>query len=168
MSTVKLRAGAEIHTTSPEEMRAIVQEENAFLRAGLRGIKPAFIPRIMNGVAAGGVLTIGQQAPSGPFGPTQGQMWSIRRLMVTGLTAGATPDVVALYYDDSFTVQQWLFYGTLGGYTYKWGRGEVTMQPGHVMIFRSVGAFAATGTIQVSGQYDILPAEESGRLAVGS
>jgi hypothetical protein len=168
MSTIKLHAGAELHNMSPEEFRGIVKAENTQLRSGLRAIKPSFIPRIMNGVAAGGVLTIGQQAPSGPFGPAQGQMWSIRRLVVSGLTAGATPDVVALYYDDSFTVAQWTFFGSLGGYQYKWGRGEITMQPGHVMIFRNVGAFAATGTVQISGQYDILPAEESGRLAVGS
>jgi hypothetical protein len=160
MSAVKLHAGVELHNMSPDEFRGIMREQQAWERSQLRGIKEGMrIPYSLQAVAVGGVLSLGE---SQQFSPNEGYVWSIRRLVVNGLTAGATPDVVNLYLNDAFNQAEWQFNGNNFGYG--WGRGELTMNSGHVLFIR--GTIAATGTISLAGQYDEYPAEMAGRMAV--
>lgn len=147
---------------SPDEFRGILREQSAWERASLRGIKEGMrFPYSYQGVAVGGVLSLGQ---SQQLSPNEGYVWSIRRLVVNGLTAGATPDVVNIYFNDAFNQAEWQLNGNSNGTA--WGRGEVTMNSGHVLFIRSVGTFNATGTISIAGQYDEYPAELAGRMAV--
>lgn len=160
MSTVKLHAGAELHNMAPDEFRDILREENAIERARLRGIKQGMrIPYSLQGVASGGLLVIGQAAQ---FSPQEGYVWDLRRLVVNGLTAGATPDIVNIYLNDAFNQAEWQLNGNSNGTA--WGRGEFSMNSGHVLFVRSVGSFAATGTISLAGQYDEYPAEMAGKI----
>jgi len=162
VSTVKLHAGVELHNMSPDEFRGILAERSAADRAALRGIKhAAYFPKSYQGKASGGVLQLGEAQQ---LSPAEGYIWAIRRIVLTGLTAGATPDVVNLYFDDSFSQAQWQFDGNHFGYG--WGRGEMTIGSGQALFFQSVGTFNATGTIFLGGQYDIVPAEMAGKLVL--
>jgi hypothetical protein len=162
MSTIRLHAGAELHNMSPDEFRGILREQSAWERADLRAIKEGMrFPYSFQGTASGGVLQIGETQQ---FSPNEGYVWSIRRLVVNGLTAGTTPDIVNLYLNDAYNQPEWQFNGNAFGYGF--GRGELTMNSGHVLLFRSVGTFAATGTISIAGQYDEFPAEKAARMVV--
>ena len=166
MASVKLHAGVELHNLSPEEVRGIVAEEGAVERARIRGIKSAQLPRSFGATPTGGVFTLGTTTPgpSGWFGPDQGFIWYVSRLVVNGLTAGATPDVINLFFDDSFSQVQWQFNGNNFGYTFS--RAEMLLIPGQTLVFRSGSPFATTSYVSVAGQYWIIPAEMSGKLVV--
>ena len=166
MASVKLHAGVELHNLSPDEVRGIVTEEGAVERARLRGIKGAQLPRSFGATPTGGTFTLGTTlpGPSGFYGPDNGYIWFISRLIVNGLTAGATPDVINLFFDDSFSQIQWQFNGNNFGYTFS--RSELLLNPGQGLMFRSGSPFATTSYVSVAGQYWIIPAEMAGRLVV--
>jgi len=166
MASVKLHAGVELHNLSPDEVRGIVAEEGAVERARLRGIKRAQLPRSFGATPTGGTFTLGTTlpGPSGFYGPDNGYICYISRLIVNGLTAGATPDVINLFFDDSFSQIQWQFNGNNFGYTFS--RSELLLNPGQGLMFRSGSPFATTSYVSVAGQYWIIPAEMAGRLVV--
>ena len=166
MASVKLHAGVELHNLSPDEVRGIVTEEGAVERARLRGITGAQLPRSFGATPTGGTFTLGTTlpGPSGFYGPDNGYIWYISRLIVNGLTAGATPDVINLFFDDSFSQIQWQFNGNNFGYTFS--RSELLLNPGQGLMFRSGSPFATTSYVSVAGQYWIIPAEMAGRLVV--
>lgn len=160
MSTVKLHAGVELHNMSPDEFRGVLREEAAWDRARLRAVKEGMrIPYNLQATAVGGVLTLGQAQQ---FGPHQGYVWGIRRLVVNGLATGATPDVVNIYLNDAFNQIEWQLNGNQFGSTF--GRGEFTMNPGQILLVR--GTISATGVISLAGQYDEYPAEMAAKMAV--
>jgi hypothetical protein len=74
------------------------------------------------------------------------------------MTSGATPDVLNMY-RNSITGQPplWQFNGNTFGYTFS--KGEMTLSPGDSLKFASVGTFAATGVIRVTGELMQVPAE---------
>jgi len=135
----------------------LAQEEQ---RAKLRGRKPGFRMPLVTGRATGGVLALGQLGQNPLQGPDQGYAWSVRAIIIEGLTTGATPDVVNIVRSDGRLF--WQLNGNSPGQT--WGRGERILYPGEFLTYASVGTFAATGTIICSGECDQVPAELYGEL----
>ena len=140
------------------QLTAYIQAEQDLYR----GVKWMRLP-LMQGTPSGSALSIGEGAGQ-ECGPEEGYFWALRRLVVAGLTSGATPDVVNLYRGTSS--QQggllWQFNGNNFGYTF--GRTELTLMPGDRLALVSVGTFAATGQITLSGELNSVPAEMMGKL----
>jgi hypothetical protein len=125
-----------------------------------RGLKWMRLPQLVTGKMTGaGPTTIGQL---GQVGPEQGYMWSLRRLVVTGLTAGATPDIVNLFFNDGATQIEWQFNGNNFGYTF--GRFELCMRPGDIALLQNGNTIVSTANIVLSGELMEVPAEIVGRL----
>jgi len=153
---------------SVDATRQSVDKQTDFWSDYYRGIKWMRLPLTLQGKAVGGVLNLGQENPNTQegqvLGPEQGFCWSLRRLIVDGLTSGATPDVVNLFRSTS-TGQPalWQFNGNNFGYTC--GRLEMVLWPGNTLQLISVGTFAATGTVRLSGELIEIPAEQLAKLA---
>ncbi len=154
-----IQGGARVDIPSQAEISAIVAAQ---LREHMRGIKPMRLPQL-SGKAVSSALSIGQAQQ---VGPDSGYAWAITRLVVSGLTTGATPDQVNVYVNDNSGNQQplWNLNGNNFGYTF--GFLQVTIRPGEILMLASVGTFAATGTIVLSGEAVEVPAEMIGKLAV--
>jgi hypothetical protein len=161
MPSTVLRAGVELDIPDKQEIRGIVsQEMRQFYQ--LRGVKWMRLPQL-SGVPSGSALQIGAAQQ---IGPDQGYAWCLRRLVVTGLTSGATPDIVNLFFNDPGTVQPiiWQFNGNNFGYTF--GKLEITMRSGDTLYLKNQGTLAATGTIFLAGELVEMPAERLGELAL--
>lgn len=131
-------------------------------REKLRTVKAIRLP-LVRGVAAGSALTLGGDtnttAGQAPVGPDLGYVWSIRHLVIEGLTTGATPDVLNILRNNRIIWQ-------LNGNTFAqtWGRGEIVLHSGETLQYVSVGTFAATGTIIVHGMAEQVAAEQIGKF----
>lgn len=99
---------------------------------------------LIQGQAVGGALNI--QSTVGPY---QGYAWDIGLLGISGLTPGATPDIVNMSFGGGPNVPWWQFNGNSFAYTFS--RGQLIMLPGETITLQSVGAFAATGLITMFG-----------------
>jgi hypothetical protein len=158
MATFKLRAGADIETLTHGEMRDALAEHRREQRADARGFKWMRLPEFLIGKAAGGQLSLGLAAGETRVGPNQGYVWSLSRLVVDGLTSGATPDVVNLYRNDNTTGPPlWQFNGNNFAYTF--GKMQVTLLSGDSLTLVNVGTFTATGQIRITGELWELPSE---------
>jgi hypothetical protein len=144
------------------ELQKQMEIQNQLIIQQLRGIKWMRLPLTLQGTASGGALNLGE-ASGQVLGPKPGYLWSLNRLVVDGLTTGATPDVVNLYRSSS-TGQPplWQFNGNTFGYTFS--DLNVTLMGGDTLNLISVGSFAATGTIRLSGELLEVPAEMVGKL----
>ena len=146
-----------VHATGQKVIDLIKAEQDLY-----RGVKWMRLP-LIQGTASGSALSMGESAGQ-ECGPDEGFFWAIRRLVVAGLTAGATPDVVNIWRGSSS--QQggllWQFNGNSFGATF--GRTELTLMPGDRLQVNSVGTFAATGQITLSGELNQVPAEMMGKL----
>lgn len=96
----------------------------------------------------------------GPVGPDLGWTWHLRLMVITGLTAGATPDVVNVLAGQQRVI--WQLNGNQ--FCQTWGRGEQIIFQGETLGAASVGTFAATGQIQVFGTYEQIAGERGGVL----
>jgi len=150
-----LYGGGRVTLPSAEEISALITAEQ---REQLRGVKVMRLPQIY-GKASGSALSIGSAFQ---VGPDSGYLWSLCRVVITGMTTGATPDVVNLYVNDTGSQPLWQFNGNNFGYTF--GKAEAVVNPGEIILLQSVGAFAATGTITMSGSMIELPADMQGKL----
>jgi hypothetical protein len=161
---VKFDLGAEADMLSPAEHKQHLGDAfTAFTAERWRGVKHMRLPELQ-GTAAAGVLSIGSTVPRS--GPREGFCWSIRRLVVGGLTTGATPDIVNFYFNHTAggaAVPVWQLNGNQFGQTF--GRLELTMYGGDILIAASLGSFAATGQITVTGELIECPAEMITKLA---
>lgn len=179
MARFKFDVGAEFDTLTKDELDGALRDRDARQRSALRGIKPGMNLPPLQGFPVAGVLDIGgdantsqvagsfagQPAWSGHIvGPAQGNAWSIRRLAVSGLTTGATPDIVNLILYGHDRDAQWQFNGNNFAYTF--GRGELPVRAGEGLRLVSVGAFAATGLIRLTGSLDQAPAEMFAELII--
>ena len=163
MAGYTIAGGSTFETATPAEVRQIVAEERAIEEArereAFRGIKWMRLP-LLTGTAASSALSIGQASQ---VGPASGYVWSLRRLIVNGLTSGGTPDVVNLFSNSAGTsIPLWQFNGNNFGYTFS--KGEMTLRPGEILLLASVGTFAATGQITLSGELIEVPAEMLAKL----
>jgi len=159
MGLQTVRGGGQIDIPTRQEIAEIV---SAQLREAYRGVKYMRLP-VMSATPANSAVTIADKS-SGVIGPEQGYAWSLRRIVVDGMTTGATPDVINMY-RNAATAQPplWQFNGNNFGYT--WGPLEMVLQPGDSLKFTSVGTFAATGVIRVTGELIEVPAEMLAKLA---
>lgn len=144
---------------STDAVHAEMQHQTRILMAQYAGEKWLRLP-LLQGRAVGGALNLGSTQQVGPL---SGFAWSIRRLVVSGLTTGANPDIVNFFWNDPSTQFVWQLNGNSPGSTF--GRLELVARPGEMLYVQSQGAFAATGLITVSGELTELPAEQLMKLA---
>jgi hypothetical protein len=142
-------------------------------RQAARGRKYARLNPPVMGVASGGVLQIGGDfTNAGPQGtliaapqPRAGYAWAMRRMAVSGLTIGTTPDIVNLHrktpnvnsLPSGTSSGVWQFNGN--NYAYTFSFGEMVFLEGETPVLTSVGTFAATGTVTLSADYLEVPEE---------
>jgi hypothetical protein len=160
MPKTVIRAGVELDIPDRHEISSIVgQEMRQFYQ--LRGLKWMRLP-ILQGTPASSALTLGEGLH---VGPQSGYAWSLLRIVVDGLTSGATPDVMNMYRNSTTgTAPLWQFNGNNFGYTF--GRLEMTLMSGDELMFANVGSLAATGLVRVSGELVEMPSEKLAELAV--
>ena len=177
MAKFRFDVGAEFDSLTADEMAGLLEKQNERQRTLLRGVKAGMNVPPLQGYPVAGVLNIGGDVvatiASGPLigqsawsghivGPTQGNDWQIRRLAVSGLTTGGTPDIVNLILYGHDRDPQWQFNGNNFAYTF--GRGEMILRAGEGLQLVSVGTFAATGLIRLTGSLDQAPAEKFAEL----
>jgi hypothetical protein len=121
----------------------------------LRGVKIIrFVPVEVTG--ANPLVILGDQFA---LTPDQGYVWSLKLLVIEGLTRGGTPDVVQV------TRGQRIIWELNGNqYAQSWGKGDQVLNSGETLGFQSVGAFASTAKIIIHGHAWQVPAEEIGKL----
>lgn len=157
MPKITLQGGMHLEVPNRDENRediARVMDERELVAA--RGFKWMRLPE-MYGTAASSALNLDEAHGTVVVGPEQGYAWALTRIVVDGMTAGATPDVLNMYRNSTGTAPLWQFNGNNFGYD--WGKLRVTLGPGDVLQFASVGTFNATGRIRVSGELIEVPAE---------
>ena len=130
------------------------QEKLAGIKAGMR--LPVINVKGANPFTAGGDSTANTPLQK----PDEGRAWYLRHLVITGLTTGATPDVVNILRGNTVI---WQLNGNQFAQT--WGKSDIKIAPGESLAYQSVGTFAATGNITITGAVDDYPAEKIGMAA---
>ena len=160
MPEITIQAGAKLFVPNRADLDDAVQAgiEADRLREAARGYKWLRLPETLRGTPAASALTLGV-GKGQVVGPQQGYAWTVRRLVVTGLTASSsTPDIVNFFLNDRFSGPVWWqLNGNSFGATF--GRSEMVMMPGDTLSLQNSGNLAATGTIIVSGDVEEIPAE---------
>jgi len=159
MPQIRLQAGMNLFVPDRGDLDDAVQAgiEADRERERARGYKWMRLPTTLSGLIASSAIQLGV-AKGQVCGPEQGYAWTLRRLIVTGLTTGTTPDVVNLFLNDRFSGPPiWQFNGNNFGYTF--GRSEMVLMPGDTLSLQNVGTIAATGTVTLSGELEEVPAE---------
>lgn len=128
----------------------------------VRGRKPVIFGPLE--AAGANPFTMGGDTYTGGMviGPQEGYVWSIRLLIIEGLTTGATPDVVNFRRHNAQGRIIWNLNGNSFGTTF--GRGEQLLFGGQTIFVQSVGTFVSTSTIVLHGLAENLPAERIGEF----
>lgn len=148
MALSRFEMGAEFDTLTQTELdrtmhERLAQQAQDFFREMARGIK-YLRPGPFTTTVANSTFTI--DGSTSPIGPREGFVWSVRRMVVWGLTAGATPDIANLYRNHATAgIPIWQFNGNNFGYTF--GKTEMLLQPGEHLDLTGSGTIAATGQI---------------------
>jgi hypothetical protein len=121
----------------------------------LRGVKVIRLP-LISVTGANPLLISGDQFG---VGPDQGWVWSLKLLVIEGLTRGATPDVLQITRQGRII---WELNGNV--YAQTFGKGDQILYPGEFLGAQSVGAFASTAKIIIHGAAWQVPAEEIGKI----
>ena len=146
------------HESREAFMADVAEVQNARDRERARAFKWMRLP-IYTATPASSAVTIDSASNGGlELGPEQGYAWSVRRIVIDGMTTGNTPDTINMY-RNAITSQPplWQFNGNNFAYTF--GRLELVLMGGDALKFANVGTFAATGLIRVSGELVEVPAE---------
>jgi hypothetical protein len=163
VALVRFDVGQSADIPSLGEHNSMLRNElAAFERNRESGKKWMHLPPLQ-GIPTGGSLLLGQAAPI--CGPRDGYFWSVTALIVTGLTSGATPDILNFYLNDTrggAAPIWWQLNGNQFGETFS--RGQRLIMPGETLLAASSGTFAATGTITVTGDLEEVPAVMQGRI----
>lgn len=163
MPQVELKAGVKFDVLSKGELDSSLMHYFAAREtARLRGLKYMRLPEYLSGKASSSAISLGIERGQKPVGPGEGYAWTFRRLLVNGLTSGASPDVVNLYRGSSGTQPLWQFNGNSFAYTF--GKGDIVLLGGETLALASVGTFSATGQVTLSGELIEVPAELLGKL----
>jgi hypothetical protein len=159
---VKLDFGAEVDFLTKDELdSALATAFDQAELARIRAVKWMRLPESVTGKAVSSALSLGESTGQ-VCGPRSGYVWSVRRLVVTGLTSGSAPDVVNLYRGTGAGPVVWQFNGNSFGYTF--GKGQMTLNGGETFALASVGAFASTSQITLSGEVVEAPAELAAKV----
>ena len=166
MAKVKLSAGAEIDLLSPAEFRDGLASD-AELReiAALAGIRYMPDLQFLIGKAASSAISLGVDKGNPFVGPESGFIWSLSRLVVTGLQSGATPDTVIIQKNTTSTAAPtfWEFDGNHSGATF--GKLQLVLNGGDSLCLINSGTFNSTSTIILTGSAIEVPAQLAGKLA---
>jgi hypothetical protein len=143
---------------STDAVHSAVNRQTSFLADYLRGETFLRLPVIS--ATGANPFTMGGDTGLELATPAQGFVWSVRHLVIEGLTAGATPDVVNIR-RGSATGQ---FYWQLNGnqFCQSWGRGEIILKAGETLFYQSVGTFTSTLVVKAYGTAQQLPGERIG------
>lgn len=174
MPKVKLDVGATIDFLNKDELDGIMgkyhREAQEIERAKLTGIKWMRLPRLY-ATPASGTVVLGEvwsaNGTAQPYtdqiaGPNQGYVWSVRRLSVSGLGTGNSPDLLNIYRNGVRADPVWQLNGNSFAYTF--GKGEFLLYPDERVIAASVGSMVSTTQIVLSGDLVQVPAEMTGKL----
>src|SRR5271154_6344338 len=109
MSKVKLDVGATVDFLNKDELDGIMgkyhREAQEIERTKLAGLKYMRLPRLF-ATPASGTVALGEAWDANGtaqlytdqrLGPSSGYVWSIRRLAVSGLGTGTSPDLLSIY-----------------------------------------------------------------------
>ena len=133
------------------------EEAQQFLMEQARGVKAIRLP--VEQAAGANPFSMGGDVGTLNVSPEQGYVWSLRHLIIEGLTASASaPDVVNIRRSSAQGQLIWQLNGNQFAQT--WGRGEVVLFAGETLFYQSVGTFAATGTIKAYGMAEQVPGEK--------
>jgi hypothetical protein len=144
----------------PERFRAQAQSAEY---ERLRTRKMVRIP-VLSGIAAAGVLNMGGDQGLIRCGPDQGYSWSLSMLAIEGLTTGASQDTVQIF-RNSATGQGRLIWQLTGNQPVStFGKGQQILKPGEALLVVSVGAFASTVEVTLSGMAREVMAEREGEF----
>ncbi len=156
MKTV-LELGAPIETLTRDELDgALDVQTQKYFQQYARGMKylrtsPAVAP------ISGAAFSFDGSSGAG-HGPREGFVWTIRRLLVTGLATGTTPDVINFFRGSPSGIPLWQLNGNSFGSTF--GKCELLLLGGEVLSFASSGTVTATGQITVTADVLEVAAEE--------
>lgn len=159
-----LELGAQLDTLNAAELQqALDMQTQNWFRQYARGVKymrfGPFTATIASSAFSFDGSGAGQNAATGP---REGFVWTIRRLLATGLGTGATPDVINFYRNQATGIPVWQLNGNSFGVTF--GKGEMVLLPGETLSFANSGTVTATGTVTVSGDVFEVPGEEIYKL----
>jgi hypothetical protein len=167
MAKFTFKLGEVFESITQPEMKQALDEHLADVeqRAIARGKKYGRLNPPVTGQEASGILQMGGDFPnSGPAGglvqppqPRAGFAWAMRRMSVTGLTSGTTPDIVNMYRRTG-TRPVWQFNGNNFAYTFSFL--EMVFLEGETPVLVSVGTFAATGQITLDADFLEVPQVE--------
>ncbi|HEY1673327.1 MAG TPA: hypothetical protein VGG50_11475 [Streptosporangiaceae bacterium] len=155
MARVNFEVGASADLLTPTEHRDILVKVIRGLEAeAVRGIKHMRLPQLQGVVSGTATLLLGHDQKCGP---DSGFAWCIRRLVITGLSGGTSPDIVNVYINNAEGVPVWQFNGNNFGYTF--GKGEFTLYGGDHLLVANDGALTATGMVTIAGEVTSVPQE---------
>lgn len=159
MKTV-LQLGSTLDTLDRGELRSeLALQTQDELRQLARSCKYLRLPNTSMAVASTAASLDGSGAG---LGPRDGFIWTIRRLAISGLTTGATPDVVRVFRDSPTGIPVWEINGNNWSYTF--GKCELLLLGGETLSFASVGVINAAGPLTISGDLLEVAAEEIFKL----
>ena len=170
MPKVKLDVGATIDFLNKDELDDALTDYQKNAQAAeyekLKGLKFIRLPRLY-ATPASGTVRLGEAWAGNLYtdqimGPNQGYIWSIRRLVVTGLGTGTSPDVINFYRNGISGETVWQLNGNSFGQTF--GKNEMVLLPDEKLIAQSVGSMTSTSQIVISGDAIEVPALMIGKL----
>lgn len=156
----QLQIGSTIDTMDRSEFRAEIREwsqENERNKA--RSVKYLRFGPFATSVASNAFSFNGSSAgQNSRLGPREGFLWTIRRLVVTGLATGTTPDIVNVYRGEPAGIPVWQLNGNSFGTTF--GKGELLLLGGEFLSFANSGNITSTSQITFSGDVLEVASEE--------
>lgn len=156
----RLELGANLETLTKGEIKdELACQTQEIYRQFARGVKYLRFGPYAQTIASNAFSFDGSSAgQNSSLGPREGFIWSVRRILVTGLATGVTPDVVNIYRGNPSGVPVWQLNGNSFGTTF--GKGELLLLPGEVLSFANSGSVTATGQVTFSGDILECAAEE--------
>jgi hypothetical protein len=143
---------------SVDRAARLQEESQAFLMEQARAVKAIRLP--VEQAAGANPFSMGGDVGTLNVSPEQGFVWSLRHLVIEGLTAGATPDTVNIRRSSASGQLIWQLNGNQFAQT--WGRGEIILFAGETLFYQSVGAFVSVATIKAYGMAEQVPGEKIG------
>jgi hypothetical protein len=157
MAMLHIKAGAELDVATPKEVEQILRK--TLIAATLEyGRGKTFRNFSAAAAVSGGAVAIGDSNNSTDrLAPDDGFTWSVKRLVVVGLTAN---DVVGVYRNSTDPMSAvesgsataatpWVFFG--------WGSRQFVLHSDERLIVANIGNLAATGQVYVAGLAEEVP-----------
>lgn len=149
MAKVRLELGAELDLLNKDEMASVLGHHGSWEREAAFGLRQQDLP-VMAGTAAGGVLNLGADQPSGTqCGPKAGWYWAVHRISIDGLASG---DAMKVYKDTRFVATITQASGSFATF----GKNGLVLKDGESLLVKGTG-LTATGLISVYGEATTTP-----------